>query len=50
MIFISVGVLNIFKIYCIKCDVLIENKYVVFGVYENKNIMLRNICVIILNE
>lgn len=50
MTFTSVGVLNISKIHRIKCDAPIENKHVVFGVYENKNITLRNIRVIIPNE
>lgn len=48
----SVGVLNISKIHRIKCDAPNGNKHVVFvfGVYENKNITLRNIRVIIPNE
>lgn len=46
----SVGVLNISKIHRIKCDAPNGNKHVVFGVYWNKNITLRNIRVIIPNE
>lgn len=43
----SVCVFHISKIYRIKCDASNGNKHVVFGVYESKNITLRNICVII---
>lgn len=46
----SVGVLNISKIHRVKCDAPNGNKHVFFGLYENKNITLRNIRVIIPNE
>lgn len=46
----SVCVFHISKIRRTKCDAPNGNKHVVFGVYEDKNITLRNICVIIPTE